>query len=122
MAVLGGDGHEILDAQAAEVFRPGVEGFDVDFVYGEKDGFAGTQQQAGQIDVGRGQFGAAIDNHHDSVGFFERGLCLTINFRRDKRLVIGNNAAGIDQPRGVAGPAYFAVNAVAGYAGFIPDN
>ncbi len=62
--------------------------------------------------------GASVDNHHDGVSFFERGLCLAVDFRWNKRLVIGNNAAGNDQTRGATSPVYFAVDAVAGYVDF----
>ncbi len=53
-AVLSGDGYEVFDAESPEVLRTCVKGFGIDFVDGEKDGFARAQQHTRQIDVGRG--------------------------------------------------------------------
>ena len=49
----------------------GVERFGIDLVDGEKERLAGADEQAGEVDVGRSEFGAAVDDHDDGVGFIE---------------------------------------------------
>jgi hypothetical protein len=119
VSVLGGGGDEVFDSETAEVFGSGVEGFGIDFVDGEEDGFAGAEQETREIDVGRGELGAAVNDHDDGVGFFECGLCLAVDFRRDEGRIVWDDATGVDEAGGAAGPFYFTVDAVAGDAGLV---
>src|ERR1019366_7219357 len=48
-AVLGGDGEDVGEAEAAEVFRGGGESGGVDFVDGEEDGLAAAEGEAGSV-------------------------------------------------------------------------
>jgi hypothetical protein len=66
-AVLGGDGEDVGEAEAAEVFGGGGEGGGVDFVDGEEDGLAAAEEEAGEFEVGGGELGAAVDDHDDGV-------------------------------------------------------
>ena len=112
--MLGGDGEDVAEAEAAEVFGGGGEGDGVDFVDGEEDGLAAAQQETGEGDVGRGQLGAAIYNHDDDGGFGEGDLGLEEDFGGDEFGVVGDDAAGVDEA-GVGGlPLDEAIDAVAG--------
>ena len=73
-AVFGGDGEELLHAEAAEVFCLRQPLVGVDFVDGEEDGLAGADEQAGELDVGRGEFGAAVDDHDDERAASSRAV------------------------------------------------
>ena len=79
-------------------------------------------QQAREFEVGRGEFGAAIDHHHDGVGLFERDARLAKDLGRDQRIVVGNDAAGIDHAQQLARPFGFAIETVAGDAGLVADD
>ncbi len=98
-SVLGGDRENIAEAEAAEVLCACIHRIGVHLVDGEKDGLAATQQQAGEFEIGRSKLGAPIDDHDDRVGFFERHLRLAEDLRWDQRLIVGNDAAGIDDAR-----------------------
>ena len=120
--VLGGDGEDVGEAEAAEVFGGGGEGGGVDFVDGEEDGLAGAEEETGEGEVGGGEFGAAVDDHDDGGGFGEGGLGLAEDFGGDEGGVVGDDAAGVDDA-GVAGlPLDEAVDAVAGDAGLVADD
>ena len=72
--------------------------------------------------IGGGEFGAAVDDHDDRVGFVESEAGLAEDFRGNLCIVVGDDAAGIDR-RGRCGPASdFAVDAVAGDAGLVADD
>src|SRR5208283_36048 len=115
-AVLGGDGEDVAESEATEVFSGGSEGDGVDLVDGEEDGLAAAEEEAGEGDVGRGELGAAVDDHDDDGGFGERGAGLEEDFGGDERGVVGDDAAGVDQARGGGLPVDEAVDAVAGDA------
>jgi len=121
-AVLGGDGEDVAEAEAAEVFGSGGEGGGVDLVDGEEDGLAAAQKEAGEGDVGRGELGAAVDDHDDDGGFGEGGAGLEKDFGGEQRGVVGDDAAGVDQARVGGLPLDEAVDAVAGDAGLVADN
>ncbi len=112
-------GEEVFEAEAAEVFGRRRDGFGVDFIDGEEHGFAGAQQEAREIDVGRGELGAAVYDHDDGVGFVESDLGLAVDFGGDEGGVVGDDAAGIDDAGDAAGPVDFTVDAVAGDAGLV---
>ena len=120
--MLGGDGDEVADAESAEIFGGGFHALRVDFVHGEEEGLAGALEQAGEVEVGGGELGAAIDDHDDGVGFFEGEAGLAEDFGGDLGFVVGDDAAGIDDAGGAALPADFAVDAVAGDAGLVADD
>ena len=95
-AVFGGDGKHLLDAQAVEVVDQGRLLFGVHLVDGEEEGAVGFAQQAGEFEVGAGEFGASVDDHDDGGGFVEGDAGLAENFRGDQFFVFGNYAAGVD--------------------------
>src|SRR6516164_6602779 len=74
---------------------------------------------AGEVEVGRGEFGAAIDDHDDDIGLVEGQAGLAIDFRRDQGLVVRDNAPGVHNAGDAAIPADFAIDAVAGNAGLV---
>ena len=120
--MFGGRWIETLDAELAKVFGGGFHRFGVDFVDGEEDGFAGADEEAGELDVGRGEFGAAVDNHDDRGGFVKGEAGLGEDFGGDEVVVIGHDAAGVDDASDLAAPFDFAVDAVAGDAGFVAND
>ncbi len=120
--MLGGDGEDVAKAEAAEVFRLGLEGFGVDFVDGEEDGLAAAEEQAGEREVGGGQLGAAVDNHYYCVRFAQGDLRLAKDFGGDKGGVVGDDAAGVDEAGRGGLPVDEAVDAVAGDAGLVADD
>ena len=61
-------------------------------------------QQARQFEIGRSQFSAAVHHHHDCRGFIERHPRLAKNFSGNEILVLGKDAAGIDDAKIVAVP------------------
>ncbi len=91
----------------------------IHFVDREQQRLAHAHQLASQLDVGSGELGAAIDHHDDGVGLFQRDPRLAKNFGGNQRLVVGNDAAGVDHAKLPAGPFGFAVKAVAGDAGLV---
>ena len=95
--VLGGDGDDVGEAEAAEVFGGGGEGGGVDFVDGEEDGLAAAEEQAGEGEVGGGEFGAAVDNHDDGVRLRSRATWAWRKISAGMRaFVVGDDAAGVD--------------------------
>ena len=121
-AVFGGDGEDVAEAEAAEVFGGGSEGDGVDLVDGEEDGLAAAQKETGEGDVGRGELGAAVDDHNDDGGFGEGGAGLEEDFGGDEFGVVGDDAAGVDQAGGGGLPLDEAVDAVAGDSGLVADD
>ena len=121
-AVFGGDGEDVAEAEAAEVFGGGSEGDGVDLVDGEEDGLAAAQKESGEGDVGRGELGAAVDDHDDDGGFGEGGAGLEEDFGGDEFGVVGDDAAGVDQAGGGGLPLDEAVDAVAGDSGLVADD
>ncbi len=115
-------GMTFLEAEAAEVLGGRVHLGRVDLVDGEEDGLAAAQQQARELHVGRGELGAAVDDHDDGVGFFERDLSLAENLAGDQGFVVGDDAAGVDQAGFAALPLDLAVDAVARDAGLVADD
>ena len=61
-------------------------------------------EEAGEVEVGGGQLGAAIDHHDDGVGLVEGDAGLAEDFRGDLGVVVGDDAAGVDR-RARCGPA-----------------
>ena len=120
--MFGGDGEDVAESEAAEVFGGGDEGDGVDLVDGEEDGLAAAQEETGESDVGRGKLGAAVDDHDDDGGFGERGAGLAEDFGGDEVGVVGDDATGVDQAGGGGLPLDEAVDAVAGDAGFVADD
>ena len=94
----------------------------VDFVDREEERAVGFAQQAGEFEVGAGEFGASVDDHDDGGGFVEGDAGLAVNFRRDEIFVFGQDAAGVDDAELAAFPLGVAVEAVAGDAGFVADD
>jgi hypothetical protein len=76
----------------------------VDFVDGKEERLAGALKQAGEIEVGGGQLGAAIHDHDDGVGLVEGETGLAEDLRGDMGVIVGDDAAGVDDARGAALP------------------
>ena len=96
--------------------------FAVDFVDGQEERAIGFAEQAGEFEVGAGEFGASVDDHDDGGGFVERDAGLAEDFRGDEIFFFGEDAAGVDDAQVAAFPFGVAVEAVAGDAGFVADD
>src|SRR5208282_3793583 len=94
----------------------------VHLVDGEEERLAGARQKSRQLAIGTCDLGARIDDHDDGRGFFERNLGLAEDFRGYEVFVIGDDAAGIYNPKVVPTPFDLAIEAVAGNAGLVSDN
>ena len=121
-AVLRRNGEETPYAQPMEIIGEIGLLLRVHLVDRQKHGLPAADQQAGQLEIGRGEFGAAIDYENDGVGLFERYLCLAKDFRGHEVLVIGENATGIDNAQSTPAPFGLAVEPVPGDAGLVADN
>src|SRR5690349_10149383 len=119
--MLSGNREECLHAEAAEVFCLGKKLIGVDFVDREEEGLAGTDEESGEFDVRRGKLGTAVDYHDDELRLIEGSAGLTEDLCGNEIRVVRNDATGVDETRSAAGPFYFAINAVAGDAGFVAD-
>ena len=69
---LGRDWHQVLQPEPTEFLRVRLELRRVHLVDGQNERLAHALQQSSEFKIGRGQFGPAIDNHHDRVGLLER--------------------------------------------------
>ncbi len=76
----------------------------------------------GEVAVGGGDFGAAIDEEDDVGGAVEGKAGLFEDFSGDHFVVVGDDSAGVDQFEMTAMVGGFAVDAVAGDAGFVADD
>ena len=116
-------GNRLLNPQAAELLGVRLRCLvGVDLVDGEEERLAGAQEQAREVDVGRGELGAAIDDHDDDLRFFERDPGLAEDFGGDELRIVRDDAAGIDDAEVTARPLGFAVDAVAGDARLVADD
>ena len=122
VTVFGGDREYISDSEAVKVSQRSGLLKRVNFVYREKDRFAGPVQQARQLQVGGGEFGAAIDHHDHGGGFIQGDFGLAENLRRNECLIVGDNAAGIDNAQRSSAPFRLGIKPVAGDAGFVADD
>ena len=94
----------------------------VDLVDGEEDRLAGADEQAREFDVGRSELGAAVHDHDDGCAS-SSAVRAWRKISAGMRLgIVRDDAAGIDEARGAAGPFDFAVDAVAGDAGLVADD
>ena len=118
-SVFRGDRENLANAQAAVLGGLFFHAFGVDLVDRQQQGLAAAQEQAGKVIVGCGQRSAPIDHHHDGLGLIERDPRLAKDLRRNQLRVVGQDAAGIDHPRMLAGPLDLAVDPVAGDARLI---
>ena len=121
-AVLGTDGVDIANAELAEVLRRRSHGFAFHLVNGQEDGLAAANQQAHQVVVRAGQFGARVDHQDQRIGVFERDFGLVVDLGGDQFRVVGHNAARVHQAELPARPLVLAVDAVAGNAGLVAHN
>ena len=71
LAVFGGDGEDVAEAELAEVFRIGGHGVAFGLVDGEEDGLAAAEEHADEVVVGAGELGADVDDEDEGVGFVE---------------------------------------------------
>src|SRR6185437_2706525 len=116
------NGEQIAYAQPAKVLGTGFLFFRIHLVDRQEKRLACTQQQAGKVKIGGGQFGADVHYHDDGGGLLEGHSSLTKDFRRNQLLVLGDDATRINNVEFAAAPVGFAVKAVAGDAGFVADN
>ncbi len=114
--------NEVRQPQPAKVLSRSAQAFDVHLVDREKDGLPQPPQQLRQVHVGRGEFGPPVDHHDDRRGLVECKPCLRKDLCRNQRVVVGHNAAGVDDARDLPLPLDLAVDAVAGDAGLIADD
>ena len=92
------------------------------FVHRQKKRLAAPLQELREFHVRSREFGPAIDHHYDGDGLIQCNPRLAEDFRRDKFLVIGNDAAGIDHAEIAPPPLGLTVEAVASDAGLVADN
>ncbi len=118
-AVLGGDGKNVSDSQAVKFVGERLLLDGVDFIDGQEERAPGFAQQADQFEIGGGEFGASVDDHDDGGGLVEGDARLAENFRGDEIVVVGNDAAGVDDLQAAASPFRVAVETVAGDSGFV---
>ena len=122
VAVLGRDRQDLLEAESPEVLCAGLLLDVIDLVDREKDGFAASDEEAGELHVGRCELGAPVHDHHDGVGFFERDLGLAEDLAGNQGLVVGNDTARVDDARVASLPLDLAVDAVARDAWLVADD
>ena len=94
----------------------------VNLVHGEKQRLPHALKLPYQFAIGPREFGAGIHDHDDSDRFLERNLCLPENFRRNKFLILRNDAARIDYSKRMAAPLRLAIEAVARDARLVADD
>ncbi len=112
-------GKHPLDSETMKLVHDARLFFSIGLVDGEKQRTIRLAQQANQFKIGRGDFRAAVDHHHNGGGFFERDPRLTENFRRNEVFVFRNNSARIDNADAASTPLRVAVEPVARDAGFV---
>ena len=105
-----------------EIRRSAICCFSVSILLTARKAACRRGQQAGQFEIGAGDFGASIHHHDDGVRFLQRDLRLAEDFCRDEIFVFRKNAAGIHDAKIVPAPFHLAVEAVARDAGFVADN
>ena len=116
------DRRQIANAKGAKGFGVRREFVGIDLVDRKEEMLAGALQQAREFHVRTGDFAASVNDHDDGAGFVEGDSRLAEDFRRDKVLVLGDDAAGIDHAKAPTVPAYAAVKAVARDARFVANN
>ncbi len=77
--------------------RQALTGGAVDLVHGERDGASEPAQQLGQFAVAGGDLGAPVDQEDDVGRAVQRHARLPEDLAGDQLVVMGQNAAGIDQ-------------------------
>ena len=97
-------------------------GFAFDLIDREEDGPGAAVEEADEVVVGTCELGAGVDDQDDGLGFVEGDFGLVVDFGRDEFGVVGDNAAGVHEAEAAASPLVFAIDAVAGDAGFIADD
>src|SRR5271165_6177947 len=90
VSVFGGNGKQLVDAETVKLGGDRRLLGGIDFVDGEEERLAGAVQQARQFHVGGGEFGAAVDHHHNGGGFVEGDARLAENLRWDEFFVFGD--------------------------------
>ena len=94
----------------------------VDFVHRQADRLAQLAQQLGEVAVGAGDLGAAVDQEDDVNGLVERHPRLLKHLDGDVLGVPGDDAAGVDHLEAAAVVLGQTVNAVPRDAGLVADN
>src|SRR6266478_9881900 len=120
-AVLGRD-REDWNADAMENAGVGFLRHGVDFVDGNHKRFAGRTQEPRQFFVEGRQASLAVYNQDEERGLLDRHMRLAQDFLRDQGLVVGDDAASIDNLQRPAAPLCLAVNPVARDARLVGDN
>ena len=96
--------------------------FAVDLVHGQKQRLAHALKLSNQLTIGARELGPGIDHHDDSDGFFQSDLRLPENFRRDKFLILGNDAARVHHAKRVPSPLSFAIKPVTSDARLVAND
>src|SRR5258708_33386204 len=88
----------------------------MDFVPRNKKRFSGAAQKASQFFVQGSDPGLPVDNEQKQRGLVDGHMSLPQNLLRDERLIVGDDAAGVDNLKRVAAPIRFAIDTIAGDA------
>ncbi len=96
-AMFGRDREEVSEAHLPELSGEGLAHGGIDLVDDEGDGLAELTEQAGKVAIGTGDFGATIDEVNNLVGFFEGDAGLAEDLAGDELLIVGHDAAGVDE-------------------------
>ena len=120
MAVDGGDGDGIAQAQVVELVEIRVrQAGGVHLVHRQNDGLAAAQQHIGHLMVRGSDAGLDVCQKHDDRGVLHGDLRLLAHKAQDLIVGPGLDAAGVHQGEGPAVPVRLPVDAVPGDAGGI---
>ena len=96
--------------------------FGVDFVDRQEERRSALRSRRDEFEIGRGEFGASVDDHDDGGGFVEGDSGLAKNFRGMKSFSSGRMPPVSTMRRWRSAPFGVAVEAVAGDAGLVADD
>ena len=97
--MLGGNGKEVLESErmkfVSEILARGA----VDFIHRKRNRLADLPQHLGQVAIGAGDLGSAINQKNDLRSPIERHAGLLQDLARYQLGVVLNDSAGIDQSK-----------------------
>src|SRR6266404_548707 len=103
-SVFSGDREHLTDSETMKLVRETLLLFCINFVDGEEERLAGANQLAGQFDIRRRHFRAAVDHHDDGVSFLESNFRLAENFGGNEVFIFGEDAARIHDAKVASAP------------------